>query len=174
MPDLPERDTYGLDDDPDGLNRLDYLEDMKQYRREVANYKRDRPKLYALIMKYLSDESLEAVQKEADWTSIEADVDPETLWQLVELKHKVHSSSEVEAVVKLAARNQFASTRQGAFESIMSFKQRYNDELKAYNNQKNPELRPEDIAMDFFSKLDNGWYAEFKTMLINSLQMKSI
>ena len=174
MPDLPERDTYGLDDDPDGLNRLDYLEDMKQYRREVANYKRDRPKLYALIMKYLSDESLEAVQKEADWTSIEADVDPETLWQLVELKHKVHSSSEVEAVVKLPARNQFASTRQGAFESIMSFKQRYNDELKAYNNQKNPELRPEDIAMDFFSKLDNGWYAEFKTTFINSLQMKSI
>jgi hypothetical protein len=32
------------------------------------------------------------------------DVDPETLWQLVELKHKVHLSSKVEAVMKLAAR----------------------------------------------------------------------
>ncbi len=30
MPDLPERDTYGLDDDPDGLNRLDYLEDLNK------------------------------------------------------------------------------------------------------------------------------------------------
>jgi hypothetical protein len=38
MPDLPDRETFGLDDDPDGLNRLDYLEDMKQYKREVANY----------------------------------------------------------------------------------------------------------------------------------------
>jgi hypothetical protein len=34
MPDLPDRDTYGLDNDADGLNKLAYLEDMKQYRRE--------------------------------------------------------------------------------------------------------------------------------------------
>jgi hypothetical protein len=35
-------------------------------------------------------------------------------------------------------------------------------------------MEPEDIAMDFFSKLDNGRYAEFKTTFINGLQMKSI
>jgi hypothetical protein len=110
MPDLPDRDTYRLDDNADGLNKLDYLEDMKQYRREVSNYKHDKPKLYALIMKYLSDKSLEAVQKEAGWTTVEADADPETLWQLVELKHKVHLSSEVEAVMKLAATTRLALT----------------------------------------------------------------
>jgi hypothetical protein len=131
MPDLPDQETYGLDDDVDGLNKLNYLEDIKQYRREVSDYKRDKPKLYALILKYLSDESLEAVQKEAGWMAVEANADPETLWQLVELKHKVRSSSEVEAIMKLAARNQLASTRQGAFESIISFKQRYNNALKA-------------------------------------------
>jgi len=28
IPDLPDRDTYGLDDDPpDGLNKQDYLEE---------------------------------------------------------------------------------------------------------------------------------------------------
>ncbi len=123
MPDLPDRGTYGLDDDADGLNKLDYLEDMKQYRREIADYKRDKPKLYALIMKYLSNKSLEVVQKEAGWTAFEMDADPETLWQLFELKHKVHSPSEVEAVMKLVARTKLASTRQGAFESIISFKQ---------------------------------------------------
>jgi hypothetical protein len=69
MPDLPDRETYGLDDDPVGLNKLDYLEDMKLYRREVADYKRDKPKPYALIMKYLSDESLDAVQKKGGWTT---------------------------------------------------------------------------------------------------------
>jgi hypothetical protein len=37
MPNLPDRDTDGLDDDPDGLNKQDYLEDMKQYRREVSD-----------------------------------------------------------------------------------------------------------------------------------------
>jgi hypothetical protein len=174
MPDLPDRGTYGLDDDADGLNKLNYLEDMKQYRREIADYKRDKPKLCALIMKYLSDESIEAVQKEAGWTAVETDTDLETLWQLVALKHKVHSSSEVEAVMKLAARTQLASTWQGAYESIISFKQRYNNSLKACNDQKNPAMKPEDVAMDFFSKLDNGRYAEFKTTIINGLQMKSI
>jgi aminopeptidase N len=107
-------------------------------------------------MKYLSNKSLEAVQKEAGWTAIETDADPETLWQLVELKHKVHSSSEVEAVMKLVARTQLVSTRQGAFESIISFTQLYNNALKAYNDQKNPTMKPKDIAMEFFSKLDNG------------------
>lgn len=76
--------------------------------------------------------------------------------------------------MKLAARTQVASTRQGAFESIISFKQRYNNALKAYNDRKNPVMKPKDIAMDFFSKLDNGRYAEFKTTFISGLQMKSV
>ncbi len=101
-------------------------------------------------MKYLSNESLEAMQKEAGWTTVEMEADPETLLQLVELKHKVHSPSEVEAVMKLAARTQLALMRQGVFESIISFKQYYNNALKAYNDQKNPVMKPEDIAMDFF------------------------
>ncbi len=28
LPDQPDRETYGLDDDQDGLNKLDYLEDI--------------------------------------------------------------------------------------------------------------------------------------------------
>ena len=102
------------------------------------------------------------------------DADPEALWQMVKMKHKVHSSSKVEAVMKLAARTQLAATSQGAFESIISFKKRYNNSLKAYNDQKNPVMKPEDIAIDFFSKLDNGRHAEFKTTFINGLQIKSV
>jgi len=34
-------------------------------------------------------------------------------------------------------------------------------------------MSPQDEAMDFFSKLDNARYAEFKTNYINSLQLKS-
>jgi len=31
LPEQPNRDSYALDNDVDGINRLDYLEDMKQY-----------------------------------------------------------------------------------------------------------------------------------------------
>jgi hypothetical protein len=34
--------------------------------------------------------------------------------------------------------------------------------LKAFKNLKNPELLKTDKVMDFFSKLDNSKYAEFK------------
>ena len=80
--------------------------------------------------------------------------------------------SKVEAVVKLEARTQLAACRQGAYESIVAFRQRYNNALKLYHDQKNPRMSDEDIAMDFFSKLDNGRYAEFKTTYLNYLQMK--
>jgi hypothetical protein len=49
------------------------------------------------------------------------------------MKHKVNSASEVEAVIKLVARTQLATTRQGAFESRIDFKQRYTNALKVCN-----------------------------------------
>jgi hypothetical protein len=45
--------------------------------------------------------------------------------------------------------------------------------LKAYKDQKNLTMMPKDEVMDFFSKLDNEQYAEFKTTYINNLQMKA-
>jgi hypothetical protein len=153
LPDQLNRASYDLEDDDDSLNKIEYLEDKKAYRRELADFHRDKPKLFALLLQHLSDESLDAVQKEVEWTQIEENADPEGLWQLIELKHKVHSASEVEAIVKLAPRNQLAMTRQGAFESIVAFKQRYTNALKTYKDQKNPELSKEDEAMDFFQQI---------------------
>lgn len=94
LPEQPNRETYGLDDDQDGLNKLDCLGDMKVYKKELTDSWRDVPKLYMLILQYLSDESLDAIQKEAGWPVVEQDANTETLWQLVEMKHKVHSASK--------------------------------------------------------------------------------
>jgi hypothetical protein len=42
-------------------------------------------------------------KKDADWNDAEANADPEAMWKLVVLKHKVHSASKVEQIVKLLA-----------------------------------------------------------------------
>jgi hypothetical protein len=42
---MPERNNYDLQNDPDGLNKLAYLEDMKEYRKEIKAMEKDRPKL---------------------------------------------------------------------------------------------------------------------------------
>jgi hypothetical protein len=77
------------------------------------------PKLYAFILKYLSNESLEAVKKDANWDAIEEGTNPEGLWKAVIEKHKVHSACEVESITQLSARVQLHQCKQGSFESII-------------------------------------------------------
>ena len=39
--------------------------------------------------------------------------------------------------------------------------------LKAYMDQKNPDIDDKDIVMDFFNGLENVRYAVFKTQMLN-------
>jgi hypothetical protein len=39
-------------------------------------------------------------KKKAGWNAVEYDANPEALWQLVKMKHKVHLASKIEAVLK--------------------------------------------------------------------------
>ena len=100
--------------------------------------------------------------------------DPEGLWKLVEETHKVTSVSQVAAVVKLAARNEYKNIRQGTYESIVTYKERFRAALKAYEDQKNPDIDDKDVAMDFFNGLDNARYAMFKTETMNLLSSEAM
>jgi hypothetical protein len=108
-PEMPDRDLYavGAQNDPDGLNQLAYLEDMKEWRKEKVTMRCDRPKLFALMLQYLSKESLEVVKWDENWDMIDQTSDPEVLWQVIEEKHKVYTISEVEIITKMAARNTY-------------------------------------------------------------------
>jgi hypothetical protein len=151
------------------LDRAVYLEELKLYHRKIEGYDKNAPKLYGLILQFLSDESLEAVKKDEGWETIEADADPEGLWKVIVQKHKVHSASEVGQIVKLSTRQLYCSMRQGSFESIISYKERFNSALAAYKDQGNPNMQDEDIALDFFSGLDNARYADIKADFLNGL-----
>jgi hypothetical protein len=48
LPEQLDQESYGLDDDPDGLNKQDYLGGIWEYRKEVTDLHRDGPKLYAM------------------------------------------------------------------------------------------------------------------------------
>jgi hypothetical protein len=56
-PEEPNSTDYDFVNDPLGVNKANYLEDMKEYRKELMRMQNDRPKLYALIYQYLSEES---------------------------------------------------------------------------------------------------------------------
>jgi hypothetical protein len=149
----PDRTFMDLSDE---FEMADYLDAMKTYRKLKLDREEKEPQLYALTLRYLCEESLEAVQKHQNWADIEANADPVCLWKIVEDKHRVHSTSEVAAIVKLEARNQLKNLKQGAFKSIITCKKMYNGALKANHDHGNPTKDKSEQAMDFFDGLDNG------------------
>ncbi len=64
------------------------MEDLREYQRDLADIRRNKSKLYTMILKHFSGESLDAVQKESEWSTAEQSADPEVLWGLVEKKHR--------------------------------------------------------------------------------------
>jgi hypothetical protein len=101
---------------------MEYLEDMKEYRNKVKELEKDRPKLYALILQYLSDESLKEVKRSDDWDTIKQETDPAMLWDVIKSTHKINTISNVEPVTKMAARTAYQQKKQGANKSIITYK----------------------------------------------------
>jgi hypothetical protein len=75
-PEEPNRTLYDLDNE---YEKLDYLEELKTYRKLKNDQREKKPKLYATILKYLSKESLEAVKRTKEWSEVEDNMDPKKL-----------------------------------------------------------------------------------------------
>jgi hypothetical protein len=66
---------------------------MKTHHKLNTEQDQKKPKRYATILKYISNESMEALQTVKEWSKIEESIDPECLWNAVQEKHCVHSTS---------------------------------------------------------------------------------
>ncbi len=167
-------EDYDLDNDPHGVNVVDYREDRKERRRKIAQMEADKPKMYAMILGKLSTESMDELKRHEDYEDFNREKDPLMLWLAITMIHQVASVSKVASVVKKAARDKYASMRQGQFETIITFKERFDAAVEAYNDMGNPEMSDGDIAMDFLNGLDDNRYAEFKVEIINDIAKGAI
>jgi hypothetical protein len=170
----PDQGDYDLVNDPYGLNRATFLEQQKLYMRHWEDMINDRPKLYAMIWQYLSQESKEEVKRSADYEIIKNTRDAQGLWQVIKETHKVFTISRIVAVIKKSARKEYQLMQQGPYESIITYKERFDVALRAYVEQENAELLEPDVAMDFFDGLDNGRYADFKKSILNGMTTGSV
>ena len=92
------------------------------------------------------------------------------LWLVVKATHQLFTMSKVVSIIKKTTREEYAACKQGAFEHIVDYKQRFDARLDAFKVSGNTEPPKEDVAMDFMYGLDNGRYAEFKAEIVNDLQ----
>jgi hypothetical protein len=141
------------------------IEMIKEYNKQVEN----RPKLYGLIRQHMSLESKDEVAKEPDFEVWHANTDPEKLWQAIEKTHKIDSTSNVDEVKSMAARKAYQNIKQGSFESLAQYSERFRETYRAFQDSSINKLPVEeaDQAMDFFYGLDNAKYGIFKTNMIN-------
>ena len=58
----PDAKVYKLENDLTGSKKLAYHENLKEYYRELNTIKHNQPKLYTLLLQYLSEESLDEVK----------------------------------------------------------------------------------------------------------------
>ena len=72
-------------------------------------------------------------------------------------------------MLKAESRRAYQACAQSTYESIVVFKERFDDLLDSYEEHGNPEMDPDDVAMDFYRALDNSRYAAFKTSMVNNI-----
>ena len=84
-PQEPKVVDYKLDDNEYGINKARFIEDLKDYRKQINKLKDDHPKLYGLITQFLSQESLDEVKRQDDYEKIDDAAYPQKL--LVEATH---------------------------------------------------------------------------------------
>jgi hypothetical protein len=171
-PPYPDEDDFGsFDPDIDltGVNKILYIEAMKARDKEVRSMAAQRPNLYATIMLKLSAESREEVKRDPGYEAFNKAKDPMLLWKAITASHQVQSTSKVEAVVKLSARQQYRDLKQGRYETILAFKERFSEAARNLMEIGDVELAEPDVAMDFLAALDQDRYADFKVELINDI-----
>jgi hypothetical protein len=79
--------------------------------------------------------------------------------------------SNVTAVKELAARKAYQNIKQGSFESLAQYSERFRDTYRGYKAtgtaSKPIDVLEEEQALDFFHGLDPSRYATFKTSMMN-------
>ena len=170
-PDAINPEDFDLEDDPYGVN-LDLMKDKTKTRgRLIDKMRNDRSAFYSFMVDHLSHESMDAVKLLDEYELMNRTKDPLLLWLAIKQTHKVSTNSSVSTVVRAEARKRYKDAKQGAYESIVTYKERFDHLLEAYKDMNNAEMNEEDIAMDFFEGLDDTRYGEFKTSYLNDLTM---
>jgi len=136
------------------------LEAVKGHTKRLEKMVEDRPKLYGLIMQHMSVESKDEVTQDPDYATWHAEKDPEKLWKAIVKTHKVDCVSNVTAVQELTARKAYQNIKQGAYETLAKYSERFQEVYKGYKEAAttaNPvNISESEQAMDFFHGLDSG------------------
>jgi hypothetical protein len=129
----------------------------------------NQPKLYGLIWQHLFGESKDELKRTDKYEEFSTNKDPLRLWLAIKSTHEIHSKSRIGAVIKQNARMNRLGMRQDSFESIVSFKERFDAAQRACDDSGNPHLDDVECVVDFIAALDEHRYGGFKAFILNGV-----
>jgi hypothetical protein len=173
--DLPEYTKMGIDP-----NNIDFMKNkaMKELAKEVGKINRDKPKLFRLIRQHMSMESRDEMSRQLNYAMWHVEKDPENLRQAIVKMHKVDCVSNVTEVMTLAVRKVHQNIKQGAFEGLSLYRERFHETYRASKTTdltSNPVEEKEEVqAMDFIHGLDNAKCGALKMSMLNRWATKAV
>jgi len=117
--------VFNLSNDPHDIEKGRLKEAHKHRDKEINDMKIDRTSMFAYLISKLSKESLDEVQGDEAWSTIESSRDPLELWKVIKATHQILTTSKVASVIKKTAREEYAACKQGAFEHIVDYKRKF-------------------------------------------------
>jgi hypothetical protein len=168
------------DRDHDGLIKADILDQMKERRKEIKTLTRDCVALFGVLWGQLSDSSIQAVTQHPDFTASNVAQnrdDPLILWRIITATH-VTTGTGQDDYDKLNAKKGYAMMKQGANESLVSFKDRYDNAINGLALRQITLPSDREQALEFIDKLDpirySGLQVHTKNMAIDNLMPESL
>jgi Zinc knuckle. len=146
------------------------IEAVKERATTIAKMINNKASMYAYIMSKMSTESIDEIKRHRDhYEAVNDSVDPLELWKIVKEIHMISTKSKSVRVVKRKSCEEYYACKQGAFETLVDFKARFDTRYEAYKHQGNPEKDDEDVAMDFLESLDKTRYGDFMCDIFNDI-----
>lgn len=143
-------------------DELRWSEKEKLAIRRQEKYNEDKPKIFAIIWKNLSEASKNLVKSDPSYDEVKVSQCPLSLWRIVLAQHQLSSApqnnaSERKRLARVAYSN---AVSQGAYESLRDYKVRVEEAVKMYVATGNPEMDSRDVLADVVNGLDSR-YADF-------------
>lgn len=148
-PPLPNKAEFAFLTDPDD-QKAAWTEAIKTYTKELMNVDTQAPKLYSFIWQYLSIGSVEEIKQHKNYAMFSVAKDPVTLWAAIVETHRVDGVSKVPAIMKSDSRDVYKNCKQGGFESLVTYRERFDAAHKSLVDAGNAAVADNDQAMDFF------------------------
>jgi hypothetical protein len=134
----------------------------------------NKPRVYAIIKRQLSRESLARVQSHEVYIQAEKTRDPLSLWKIVIAVHLLNTRELDVQVAKRRAQEAFSQCRMMFYENLAQFKRRFELRLKIYESiWKDCDVMDDKTAAEYFiEKLDRDRYGTIQLNYRNKVYEK--